>query len=164
MVFTRLSKKTGYDVWGKNLETDEEFAIGVMDGSQSHPRITSDGRFVAFESRNARDESVILVKDLVRDETIAVANDVVKPRWDRPGAYLYFESEILGEVHRVAFDHSDGMHVGEPETMFSDARSLHTHWDIPPVRDTILLSAPSGSGNAGSDWKVVLNWAQTLER
>jgi len=162
LVFARRDEQTGADIWMTNLATGEESPIIVAEGNQSNPWISPDARYVAFQADDPDGEPSVLVKDLREGTTRVVAAGMSNPRWDRKGAYMYYESELRGEVYRVSFDASDGMTFGEPETMYSKPHSDHRHWDIDPADDTILASSPGG-GAGWSRWKVVLNWTQTLE-
>ena len=164
LVFARRNEETGWDIWGKNLLTQEESPIVVAEGRQFNPRISPDARFVAFDSRDVRGESSVLVTDLDSGTTIVVEEGVTVPRWDWEGAYLYYESKVLGEIYRVPFDGSAGIAFGERETMFSDHDSDHTHWDTPPEDDTILVATPAIGPTSSSPWTVILNWASTLEQ
>ena len=89
------------------------------------------------------------------------------PRWSRDGSYLFFESPENEAVYRVRLlrDPLDDSEVGpafsEPEEMFSHPRM--GAWDVGPENDTILASWSRTYAKAGSKWKVVLNWASTLD-
>jgi hypothetical protein len=165
LVFVRIDGETGFDIWKKDLSTGEESPVVVAERRQWYPWVSPDGRFVGFESVDARNMSSILVHDFVSGRTTALADGVVKPRWNWDGTYLYFESEEIGEIYRVPvrYDVGTGISFGTRETVYSDPRSDHTHWSVPDAEDTILVSAPEGGIKGGSRWRVILNWEQTLE-
>jgi len=102
--------------------------------------------------------------------TVTVAEGVSRPRWSSDGDYLYYESRTLGTIFRVPvlrdpLDESvQTPAFGEPVVMFSEPRADHMHWAVSPTDDDmILLSWPGEKLAGGSQWKVVLNWAGTLD-
>lgn len=61
IVFERTSSTTGHDIWGKNLNSESEFSIVTVAGDQRFPRISPDSRFVAFQSGDADNWSVLAI-------------------------------------------------------------------------------------------------------
>jgi hypothetical protein len=104
-----------------------------------------------------------VVQDLLTGEGFPVAERVLNPRWDWEGRFLYFESRLVSEIYRVPFMFEGRMIFGPRETMYSDPRSDHTHWDILPEDDTILVGQHEGMAKGGDTWRVILNWSQTLD-
>lgn len=64
------------DIYGKNLKTGEEIAIGNMVGEQTHPMISSDGRIVVWQDlNNVNNNWNIYGRNLDTGEAFTVSDD-----------------------------------------------------------------------------------------
>jgi Tol biopolymer transport system component len=63
------------DIFGKNLKTGEELAIGIMPGRQANAKISYDGRIVVWQDQNNVDGWDIFGKDLKTGKNLVICND-----------------------------------------------------------------------------------------
>jgi Tol biopolymer transport system component len=63
------------DIFGKNLKTGEELAIGIMPGRQANAKISYDGRIVVWQDQNNVDGWDIFGKDLKTGKDLVICND-----------------------------------------------------------------------------------------
>lgn len=63
------------DVFGMNLKTGEELAIGIMPGRQANAKISYDGRIVVWQDQNNVAGWDIFGKDLKTGEDLVICND-----------------------------------------------------------------------------------------
>ena len=120
------------ELWAVNVDSGERRRLSETDAVQ--PRVSPDGRFVAFWglpvvpgrsefSKPDRDVWVLPVAGGARVRITEGGSTNWNPAWSPDGRHLYFSSDRSGSMNiwRVAIDPQTGRAIGEPVAMTAPA-------------------------------------------
>ena len=129
--------------------------------TESMPRISPDGRWLAYQS-NIEGRFEVYVRPFPGDGgTVKVSNaGGTEPLWGRDGRSLYYRGST-GEVVQVAVQTGATFTIGARKIMFTGdylTDTTHPNWDVAPDGRFLMLKR----GGAPSQMVVVHQWAREL--
>jgi len=123
LVFTRIGEGTGYDIYRLALGPDglpapgaQEEPLLVAPYNQQSPRVSPDGRFLAYRASDAREDE-IYIRTFPRGAGLwQVSNGGGwRPAWSRDGSRLYWQAEE--ELWEAEIRTAGGVSVGAPRRL-----------------------------------------------
>jgi len=162
LAFSRDAEETKVDLWMLDLESGgapEPFL--VTPATEEEPRISPDGRFLAYVSDESG-RSEIYLRPFPRGSgrwQVSVAGGGF-PRWSPIGDRLYF---VQGETKLMAVDVSlrSTPLLSDPVAVFSgaDGRFGYEHgYDVAPDGKSLGLIELTGGDEAGGDLTLIAPW------
>ena len=140
--------------------------------NETQPRVSPDGRFIAFRSDEAGGNQIWLRDFPVPQGKWNVSRgNGQSPRWSPDGRYIYFwrGAQPLDSLFRVRVDRSPTIVVQAPELVLAvDADNLSS-WDIHPDGRRFIIGVPatrgaSTGGAPASRYLILQNWFGELKR
>lgn len=127
------------DLWKADMATGNAARITAMEGYESNPRISPDGKWLAFTGRQKGNADVYLVSmdgGAIRQLSWHSANDVVDS-WSWDSKYIYFTSNRYSRSGAYKLS----VNGGTPLKVFGDDFFLYDHdcWES-PVSDELYFS------------------------
>lgn len=163
MVFQRQSEETGWDIWIKNLDSGEERALVAVDGDQTRPAISGDGRLFAFESISNGQASVLL-GEVNGGWLTDVGAGIARPKFSQDGEGLFFSNEVRNTILMRRLDSDSRPYlVGSDREVLSLPFANHIHYAPAPGDALAVVSFIGVASQQTGGWKIVLNWASTLK-
>jgi serine/threonine protein kinase len=160
LLFQRLDEETGWDIWVKDLVSGQEQSLVAVDGDQTKPVLSPDGRLVSFES-SVGDQRSVLLGEVEGGRTIEVGSGLARPQFAHDGQSLLFSDEDRKTVYRLRLDLENPLEVSEEwEVLYSLPRREHLHFAPAPGDDPLVVAYGIRSSNT---WKVILNWTSTAD-
>jgi eukaryotic-like serine/threonine-protein kinase len=130
----------------------------VTDADEQTPRLSPDGRWVAYISNETGQFEVYArAADGSGGRVSLSAGYGAEPAWAPDGRGLYFRGE--GRMHFLALASGATLDVVRRDTLFVDPyrrEILATPYDVFPDGQSLLMQKPSGTGSRAPI--VVLNW------
>jgi serine/threonine-protein kinase len=155
----------GYDndVWIVPLDTPRAARpLVATQAAESQPRISRDGRLVAYTSDESGMQEVFVHSVVGPTRRIQVSSGGgVEPMWGPAGGQLYYRSPEY--VMRATLTTNPELTVARRDTLFRDVfeRESVTNYDVfPNGRELLMVRKNSGTLSAA----VLLDWTQLLER
>jgi eukaryotic-like serine/threonine-protein kinase len=134
----------------------------VTDADEETPRLSPDGRWVAYASNETgRFEVYARATDGSGGRIPLSAGPGAEPVWSPDGRGLYYRGDT--RVHFVAFGNGPTLEVVRRDTLFADGyrrETLAVSYDVFPDGRSLLMQKPAGLG--GRSPIVVLNWPSLL--
>lgn len=162
------SVSAGFDLWiapMTALDKPEPFATERY--VESMPRVSPDGRFVAFVSSRTG-ASEIYIRQLPRggDEVRVSAAGGVDPVWAPNGRSLYYRTEDSIHVAELSFDPRVTL-VGRRGLLPLDRRLMMSvsngSYDIlPSGREFVMFERWTAATSTGTPIVIRMDWARTL--
>ena len=171
MAFYRVHPVTNRDLWVQQLEPLEEpNALLEAPFEQSLPKISPDGRFLAYQSDVSGEFEIYVIPFPEGEGRWPVSNDGGRlPRWDRRGDQIYFVRD--NDLMAVDVDTSEEFEHGTPYKLFSGADvetdllpglfGFNYYFDVAPDGQRFLVV--KGVGQGRSDVVLVRNWWAEFE-
>ena len=136
----------------------------VTDADEETPRLSPDGRWVAYASNETGQFEVYArAADGTGGRVSLSAGFGAEPVWTPDGRGLYFRGE--GRMHFVALANDAILQVVRRDTLFADPyrrESLAVPYDVFPDGKSLLMQKPSGTSSRSPI--VVLNWPGLLRK
>ncbi len=140
--------------------------------SETQPRVSPDGRLIAFRSDEAGGNQVWLRDFPVPQGKWNVSRgNGQSPRWSPDGRYVYFwrGAQPLDSLFRVRIDRSPTIVVQAPELVLAVDSDNISSWDLHPDgrRFIISLAATGGANPNGAPaarYLILQNWFTELRR
>ena len=171
-LLVEVRAEADFDVMLLELDSGEPEPRPLLDSrfQERSPRISPDGRWIAYTSdESGRDEVYLQRFPELGDKRSVSTDGGVQPVWSRDGETLYYRGSR--SIMSVAISHREPYQVGAPEALFPDdfvrGQGLgHTSYDVAPDGRLFLLQALSASGDGSVDsiqFQVALDWFEELE-
>ncbi|HEU4609792.1 MAG TPA: hypothetical protein VFS31_16850, partial [Chitinophagaceae bacterium] len=127
------------DLWKADMASGKAVRITAMEGYETNPRISPDGKWLAFTGRQKGNADVYLVSmdgGAIRQLSWHSANDVVDS-WSWDSKYIYFTSNRYSRSGAYKLS----VNGGTPRKVFGDDFFLYDHdcWES-PVSDELYFS------------------------
>jgi len=152
--------------------------IDNTDFRESSPRISPDGRWIAYSSNesgrteiyvrpfggSSAKDSIAVNRAPVSGKWMVSKDGGVSPRWRRDGKELFYLSSIGGTVMSVAVNTSGVFQADIPKSLFKAPAGV-IFWDVSTDGKRFLMPVPQGqSTGAQPQLTVVLNWQAALKK
>ncbi|MEX0878703.1 MAG: protein kinase [Thermoanaerobaculia bacterium] len=129
--------------------------------SQTSPRFSPDGRWIAYESDESGDPEVYVALAQGGGEKRRISpGGGRRPRWRRDGKELYYVAPG-GSIMAVSVAPGAQWSAGAPAVLFRVDSEIQ-NWDVAPDGARFLLSTPSERFQE-SPLRVILNWPSLLK-
>ena len=170
LVFTRPGERTGLDLWHASLAGDrwtvtpEPFLRSAA--NEAAPRLSPDGRFLAYFSDETGQNEVCLRRFPTGDERWTVSNaGGSHPVWNGTGTELFYRA-LDGSIMAVPVSLGESVKVGEPRALVDETTAgaeTSRGWDVAPDGQRFLVV--SRADEAGSSRVILVqNWMAEFER
>ncbi|MHC5114268.1 MAG: protein kinase domain-containing protein [Planctomycetota bacterium] len=162
VVFQRGQPKTDLDIFSVRLDgTGEPVPVIADPSAQYDPRLSPDGRWLAYTSEESSGPQVILTRFPSAEGRWEVSDGFgERPQWSADGTKLYF-IVTNARLSVVDFDGEDAVRLGRPrEVIESPARAAlnpYRGYAFDPKGDRILVPRRPTGGEFPSI-AVVRNW------
>ncbi len=139
---------------------------------ETQPRVSPDGKFIAFRSDEAGGQQVWLRDFPVPQGKWNVSRGIGQsPRWSPDGRYIYFwrGAQPLDSLFRVRIDRSPTIVVQAPELVLAVDTDNTSSWDLHPDGRRFIISvrvtgAASTGGAPAARYLILQNWFGELKR
>jgi hypothetical protein len=161
-------------VWMVPLESDEpprRLTTGL--GGEWNPKISPDGRWVAYESnRTGRGEVYVQAAAIDASASVVSSSGGTRPRWSSDSLQVYYLSSCasvdsppyLTECQEIlAVPVRDGEPRGRAEAVIDATAAGGSLLDFDVAPDGRLLLLVQGSGRP-SKVEIIVNWQSLLHR
>ncbi len=166
LVFTEIHPVREFDLWLLDLSGEEATAreLVVTPFRESNPRVSPDGRWLAYMSDRTGSYQVYVRPFLTDgDETAISVDGGTEPRWAEQTSELFFRG---GDRMMVADVQTDGdFTVSDPRLLFESSYGTAdlVNYDVSPDGQQFVMIQTDPQGN-GRRLEVVLNWFEELKR
>ena len=162
LVFGRLNKATGWDLYAVGVEGDHK-TRPLVEGpfNQAAARVSPDGKWLTYVSNESGQPEVFV--QAMRDPSLRaqVSNEEgIEPRWSRSGKELFFRSR--SRIMSVTFGSGNRLNPSKPVTLFEDTKEW-AGYDVAPD-GRLLVARTAENKGVGTQINVVLNWFEELKR
>ncbi|MCL2727524.1 MAG: hypothetical protein FWD56_03985, partial [Bacteroidales bacterium] len=151
------------DIWKVSISGGQALRVTAMTGYEIRPRISPDGKWLAFTSNEQGNDDVYVVSvegGAIRRLTFHDASDRVTS-WSADSKYIYFESNRYNSIsaYRVSIN------GGTPERLFGDYYNTIANLVENPVdgsfyfnESTESYSYPTRKRYKGDNCPQIVNW------
>jgi Tol biopolymer transport system component len=160
MIFSRLNKDTGWDLYAAAVEGDRKVRpLVVAPFNQNQARLSPDGKWLAYVSDESGQPEVFLqaMNDATNRAQVSTEGGA-SPRWTRVGNELLFTSKTRIMSVKLA---GNGLNLGKPVALFEDKRAWNGY-DI--AADGRLVVSQDVDEAGGTQISVVLNWFGEMKK
>jgi WD40 repeat protein len=171
LVYSESVKGSGWDLFTRSVDGKEEpKSFYHANGDQIWPRVSPDGRFVAFTSEEAGDFDVYIRRFPEGEGKWEVSQGGgMWPRWAKSGRRLYYAHG--NDIMVVDVTTTPDLKLGTPRLLFtrpSIRRALIFGWspgyDLNAAEDRFVFCRAVGETQELSGVVVVQNWAAEFSR
>jgi serine/threonine-protein kinase len=162
LVYRQNTRETGRDIWTLPLTGDGQPTPLVQTPAEERaPRISPDGRFLAFVS-DETGRSEIYVRTFPGGDSRwqVTTTGGTEPLWSRRGEELFYRSE--NEIVSVSVQADSTFTFGNPEAVVDGPyvpNPMHTNYDVHPDGNQFVMVR---SGEGETRMMVVVNWFEAL--
>ena len=157
--------RTGADVVLRRLDGDTTVTvISATPVEETQPRVSPDGRWVAFQANTPGSTSQVVVKRISGSggQVVVSAGAGSEPVWARDGKHLYYRDGK--QLVEVAYTATPDFAVTSRTPLFADVFSLapapHANYDVSPDGATFLMLRPTEN----RQYVYVHNWRAEFRR
>ncbi|HKV99716.1 MAG TPA: protein kinase [Vicinamibacterales bacterium] len=120
IVYVTVDPKTGSDIWSVNASgTADPVALLATPYVESHPRVSPDGRWLAYESNDSGRQNIFVTSFSSPGARWPVSVDGGGfPVWRRDGRELYYR-DWQGQLMAVSIEPTATFKAGKPEPLFT---------------------------------------------
>ncbi len=146
------------------IEGDREpIPLLVTEFNESWPRVSPDGRWLAYRSdESGRDEVYVTTFPAPAGKWQISVDGGIAPQWTKNGTeivYLQNDSLIAVAVKQVG----DTLEIGSATKLFDvDLRGI-AHWDVTADGERFLINPAPERGHGASALHLAVNWPAMLE-
>ena len=157
LVFDQSSADTDFDIWRHDFSEGRTEVLIDEPGSQMYPRVSSDGRFVAYQSNQTR-ETEVWVVDLQTDvRTRVTRSGGLRPMWGRGDSKLYYSTGAV--LMSVDVSTRGGFSVtGQPRVEMEVGAGFYFD-----VSEQGAVAIAKQTGSSAASMQIIQNWPATLE-
>ena len=171
LLATQETGTTGRDVWMIPVAGGEARPLLRAPFEECNPRLSPDGRWLAYSSDESGRFEVYVLRLPGRDVKAQVSvGGADAPVWSASGREIVYRGAD-GQVASVRFTPGTGgpPHVGRPIALFPDAygeatgRTIHVDYDVHPDGSRFLMVG-SQDERETAELGVVVNWFEELRQ
>jgi Tol biopolymer transport system component len=163
LLYERITDKTKYDLWVRDMQTRQSRPLLVTEFNESHATLSPDGRHFAYVSdESGRGEVYVQGFPAGGTKWPVSSGGADEPRWREDGKELFYLAPN-GDLMSVDVSAgASGFEVSKPKKLFTIRVPEIT------VRNAYLVADNGGrflvtlNPDTGSEAEVVLNWPGTL--
>jgi eukaryotic-like serine/threonine-protein kinase len=167
VVTVRTEPDTRTDIWVGSIDgSTPSYPLAASPASEANPRVSPDGKWVAYESDEPGRLEVYLKPLDGGDLKWQVStNGGADPMWDPSGGRLYFVQNDSA-IYEVELRIGKNLSVAPPRKLFSAPDRLEwTHGYVPlPGEDRLVAMIVGDVVTGGGEITVVSNWAEGLRQ
>jgi serine/threonine-protein kinase len=165
LAYVTTGKETKDDIWFYSREGEPKLRPFLQSSAtENSPRISPDGRWIAYVSNESGEEAVYVKRYPSGDGKWRISNGRGGlPRWSHDGRQIYFSrvDKILAVSVSTGTDKTSSMIDIGREVDVLTANGL-TGFDLSPNGKTIVV-AQQGVGSSPDKLHMVLNWFEELK-
>jgi len=166
IIFTSLSRETGFDIWTYSFEKKEAEPWLVAPLDQSDGKLSPEGAWIAYAStESGREEVYVQAFPRQGGGRWQVSTSGGRaPAWRDDGKELFYVN-TSGDLMAVEVVTEAGFRLGTPRTLFrtKTGSSLGGPYDVFPGGQRFLVNAIDGKDAKGQAATLVVNWAVGLQ-
>ncbi len=156
VVYDESSLESGFDIWKYSLVDSTTVRLVGESGGQMYPRVSPDGRYVAYQSDQTR-QTQVFVHDLeTGTRQIVTREGGYRPVWGPEGKSIYYR--LRNDLMVVDVNTDDGFILDRQETLVTSVGS-EFYFD---VSDAGRIAFARRGGEASVLVNIVLNWSSSL--
>ncbi len=162
MVFAEVNARTGRDLWTLTLD-GKATPLLVTPAQELNPRLSLDGRWLAYESDTAGRPDVYVASFPALANTQLVSIDGgTSPRWAGAREIVYRRGR---QVVSVTVTPGETLTLGRPTALF-EVDDLNDHYDVSAdgTKFLMLLRDAAQAGASPGQVNLVLNLFEQLKR
>jgi len=158
-------------IWALSLAGDRTpFPLGRSGVRENQPRLSHDGRLVAFESDEAGATEIYVAPFGKTGRRRVSTGGGMQPRWKGDGRELFFTTTTVGDVMAAAVKGSEPLEIAPPVRLFHACEgspvagpgSIGQSWFEPAADGSRFLLACAAVG-ATSPIVVLVDWTASLK-
>ena len=163
---TGFHPKTQIDIWSvAGHENSSPVPLAVEPGAQIHPRLSPDGKWLAYVNGGA--PGTIVIRSLqTACAAVEIPESGAAPLWSGDGRWLYYRSDR--RFLATPFTPGNPPRIGTPHVLFEGDYLQPTLWATNTFFDAsskrFLLSIRDRDEEAPSHIEVITNWLQEIGR
>jgi len=158
-----------FDIGVLSMESDHDYKKLLKEKhSESQPRISPDGRWIAYTSDESGQAQIYVrpFPDVDKERWQASTNGGNSPLWSPDGRELFYFSD--GAVNAATVNTKPTFSVGTPRTLFrgkyiGPSINSGASWDISPDGTRFLMLKEDAAG-VPHKINIVLNWTEELKQ
>jgi len=158
-----------FDIGMLSMESNHDYKGLLKEKhSESQPRISPDGRWIAYTSDESGQAQIYVrpFPDVDKERWQVSTNGGNSPLWSPDGRELFYFSD--GSVNAVAVNTKPTFSIGAPKALFrgnyvGPAMNSGASWDISPDGKRFLM-LKEDAGGGPRKINVVLNWFEELKQ
>ncbi len=156
LVFDSWSSTTDWDLWVLPLDGEQEPVRFVHAlGSQTLPRVSPDGRWIAYDSNESGRREIYVQGYPDGGKWIVSSGGGQTPIWSGNGRELFYRTGD-GKLNSVSIDDAESFQAGAPEVLFDLPVPGLLHFQVSADGQRFLLEIPVDGGEVPAV-TVVLN-------
>jgi serine/threonine-protein kinase len=161
LAYEEENPQTGFDIWIYSLDSRSTKPFLRTPYNESSAEFSPDGRFIAYESNEAGEQSEIYVRPYpeVNPRRKISANGGTAPRWGSRGKELFYR--IGGKVMAVNVETRRDLVAGTPHELFDGPYGAY---DAQPDGASFVMVKEMADGDPPTRINFVLNWFEELKR
>lgn len=157
VVFDQSSPDSDFDILQHSFSDDETEVLVGDPGSQMYPRVSSDGRFVAYQSNQTRETEVWVIDRQTGVRTRVTQSGGLRPMWSRGDTRLFYSTGAV--LMSVGVSTAAGFSVtGQPRVEVEVGAGFY--FDV--SRQGVVAIAKQ-TGTSSASMQIIQNWPATLE-
>jgi eukaryotic-like serine/threonine-protein kinase len=152
------------DIWVLPLSGDRQpFPYVQTEFQETHPRLSPDGRWLAYESNESKRDEIYVVSFPQPTQKVQISTDGGQaPVWSRDGRELYYFG-ANAKIMAVDIKPETPFQLGVPKALF-EPRLGTNRPSIDVSKDGRFLLPALVEQEASTPMTVVLNWAVSLPK
>ncbi|MGH9386448.1 MAG: protein kinase domain-containing protein [Vicinamibacterales bacterium] len=136
--------------------------FGTSNHSEHDPRISPDGKWIAYVSDESGTNQVYLRSYYGQGGKVPISIDGgQEPRWSRNPQELFFRKTTTSQLMTAEIPTTVGAPTGRPRAVIPLGTSL---WDVAPDGKRFLVVKDPDPGEDSGTVRVVVNWHEELKR
>jgi Tol biopolymer transport system component len=165
-LFYDVHPETGRDIWALDLESTQANPYLVTQYNERAPRISPDGRWVAYVSNETGLDEIYVESFPERGRKWTISTDGgTEPLWSRDGTELFYRQGDQMMVVNVGL--GEEFSASKPRPLFEGRFEMgvagNPDYDVSADSERFLMVKRS-EASAPVDLHVILNWTQELEQ
>jgi serine/threonine-protein kinase len=170
LLYEQHTLDTGKDLWVLTLGEEPE-AFLTSSANERAGVFSPDGNFVAYVSDTTDADQVYVRPYPGPGRARRITTDGgLEPLWAADGLELFYRSRDLKDMISISIDISEGeaIELGEPKVLFSGDYESYMmggpSYSVSNDGQQFLMLESAEQSNAGTQFQVIVNWFDELER